>query len=276
MQPLKLLIEVLGHDAGVQSSATTIMPSFDLLSEQRWLDYWEHFEGLPHQVEAVKQLRKSMLGAHPGLLAADAAWTKTFTPAGAAAPARPIQLPTAKPWGQVIYQPQTDSKIPGMADEMCFSSTMTMFANFYRPGILTGKNADDQYLRMLQTAGGRTQEAADHIAQLARLGIRAQFIQNGTWQLLLDETAKGNVVGTGWYHNGPASRPKRDHGHWSLVSAAAPDHAIHYDPNGDPDLVNGGYLPSKNGAGLRFSRRNWGPRWLADGPASGWAIVFRG
>jgi hypothetical protein len=277
MEALQLLVQIgLGHDAGVQSSTTTIMPSFDLLSEQRWLDYWEHFEGLPHQVEAVKQLRKGILGAQAGLLAADAAWAKTFTPEGTQAPPKPIQLPTAKPQRRVVYQPQTDSEIPGMADRMCFSSTMTMFANFYRPGILTGKNADDQYLRMLQAAGGKTKNAADHIAQLARLGIRAAYVQNGTWQLLIDETAKGNVVAVGWYHNGPASRPRRDHGHWSLVSAATATRAIHYDPYGDADLVNGGYLASKDGAGLSYSRKNWGPRWLADGPASGWAIVFRG
>jgi hypothetical protein len=153
---------------------------------------------------------------------------------------------------------------------------MTMFANFYRPGVLTGKNADDQYLRILQAAGGKSSVAADHVQQMAKLGIKAQFITNGTWQLLLDETAKGNVVATGWYHNGPASRPTRDHGHWSLVASANNTHAVHFDPYGEADLVNGGYLANKNGAGLSYSRRNWGARWLADGPASGWAIVFKG
>jgi hypothetical protein len=259
----------------VQNSTTTIMAPLDLLSEARWLDFWEHYQGLPHQKEAVKQLRKAMLAAHPGLLAADAGWTKTFTPEGAPAAPKPLQLPTARPQRRVIYQPQTDSKVPGMADRMCFSSTMTMFANFYRPWILTGKNADDQYLRMLMSAGRSSQDADAHIWQLAKLGIQARYIQNGTWQLLLDETAKGNVVATGWYHNGPASKPKRDHGHWSLVARASTTEAIHFDPYGDADLVNGGYLPSKNGAGLSYSRRNWGPRWLADGPASGWAIVVK-
>jgi hypothetical protein len=260
----------------VQNSTTTIMPSFDLLSEARWLNFWENYQGLPHQKEAVLQLRKGILGAQAGLLAADASWTKTFTPAGTTAPPKPIQAPVVKPQRRVIYQPQTDSQIPGMADRMCFSSTMTMFANFYRPGILTGKNADDQYLRLLMAAGKSTKDADAHVQQLLKLGIQTRYIQNGTWQLLLDETAKGHVVAVGWYHNGPASRPKRDHGHWSLVASANNTHAIHYDPYGDADLVNGGYLPSKNGAGLSYSRKNWGPRWLADGPASGWAIVLKG
>jgi len=260
----------------VQNSTTTIMPSFDLLSEARWLDYWEHYEGLPHQRLAVLRLRAEMLAAKAGLLATDAGWAKDFTPDAAQEPSRPIQLPPMKPQRRVIYQPQTDSEIPGMADRMCFSSTMTMFANFYRPGILIGKNADDQYLRLLMANGGHTVDAQAHIKQLARLGIKAEFTTTASWQLLLDETAKGNVVATGWFHNGPASRPKRDSGHWSLVASADATHAIHYDPYGEADLVAGGYLPTKFGAGLKYSRKNWGPRWLADGPASGWAIVFRG
>ncbi len=249
---------------------------FELLSEDRWLDHWSHYRGLPHQREAVLQLRKGILGAQAGLMAADAGWARTFSPEGAQGPPNPLQPPTVKPSRRVIYQPQTDSEIPGMADRMCFSSTMTMFANFYRPGILTGKNADDQYLRLLLAVGKSSADADAHVMQLLRLGIKTQYIQNGTWPLLLDETAKGNVVAVGWYHNGPASRPKRDHGHWSLVSGATATHAIHYDPYGEADLIGGGYLPNKNGAALSYSRRNWGPRWLADGPASGWAIVFKG
>jgi len=274
MQLLELFVKVR-HDAGVQDSTTTIMAPLDLLSEARWLDFWDHYQGLPHQREAVLQLRKGILGAQPGLLEADAGWAKAFTPEGAQVPPRPIQLPTAKPLRRVIYQPQTDSQIPGMADRMCFSSTMTMFANFYRPGILTGKNADDQYLRLLMAAGKSTQDADAHVQQLRKLGIGARYTQAATWQLLLDETAQGRVVAVGWYHNGPASRPKRDHGHWSLVASADTTRAIHYDPYGEADLVNGGYLPSKNGAALSYSRKNWGPRWLADGPASGWAIVLK-
>jgi hypothetical protein len=253
----------------VQNSTTTIMPSFDLLSEARWLDYWGNYQGLPHQREAVLQLQA-------GLLAADAGWAKAFTPEGLQAPPKPIQMPAVKPQRRVIYQPQTDSQVPGMADRMCFSSTMTMFANFYRPGILAGKNADDQYLRMLMAAGGKSSDATAHIQQLQRLGIKAEYTQTGSWNLLAQEAAKGNVVAVGWYHNGPASRPRRDHGHWSLVSDAALNEAVHYDPNGEADLVNGGYLANKNGARLRYSKKNWGPRWLADGPNSGWAIVFKG
>ena len=45
-----------------------------------------------------------------------------------------------------------------------------------------------------------------------------------------------------------------------------------HDPNGEADLVNGGYLPNLNGASQRYSRKNGGPRGLVDGPRSGWMI----
>ena len=43
-------------------------------------------------------------------------------------------------------------------------------------------------------------------------------------------------------------------------------------PNGEADLVNGGYVSTaaSSGRGLRYSERNWGRRWLLEGPGSVW------
>ena len=45
-----------------------------------------------------------------------------------------------------------------------------------------------------------------------------------------------------------------------------------HDPFGDLDLVAGRYV-NNWGARLRYSRKNLGPRWMVEGPATGWAIV---
>jgi hypothetical protein len=37
-------------------------------------------------------------------------------------------------------------------------------------------------------------------------------------------------------------------------------------------VVTGEYLNSRGG-GVAYSRKNWGPRWLVEGPRSGWAII---
>ncbi|MFM7674539.1 MAG: hypothetical protein ACKO5F_02880 [Synechococcus sp.] len=50
-----------------------------------------------------------------------------------------------------------------------------------------------------------------------------------------------------------------------------------HDPNGEADLVNGGYVSTAIGSGRkqRYSERNWGRRWLLEGPGSGWWLELR-
>jgi hypothetical protein len=57
-----------------------------------------------------------------------------------------------------------------------------------------------------------------------------------------------------------------------IVVGHTPTHVIVHDPFGDLDLVNGGYL-SSNGKALRYSKKNLGPRWMAEGHGTGWAIL---
>jgi hypothetical protein len=40
-------------------------------------------------------------------------------------------------------------------------------------------------------------------------------------------------------------------------------------------MVNGGYANHTGGAGVLYSRLNWGQRWEADGPRTGWALDVR-
>ena len=44
------------------------------------------------------------------------------------------------------------------------------------------------------------------------------------------------------------------------------------EPLGDLDLINGRYL-NNWGARLRYSKKNLGPRWMVEGPGSGWAVI---
>ena len=47
-----------------------------------------------------------------------------------------------------------------------------------------------------------------------------------------------------------------------------------HDPNGEADLVNGGYVTRSIGSGKaqRYSERCWGSRWQVEGVGSGWWI----
>ncbi|MFM8544382.1 MAG: lysozyme, partial [Vulcanococcus sp.] len=84
---------------------------------------------------------------------------------------------------------------------------------------------------------------------------------------------RGIPCPVGWLHHGPVDAP-RGGGHWSLVIGADPAAGtlLMHDPNGDANLVGGGYRSTAPAAGraLPYSERNWGRRWMVEGPGSGW------
>ena len=65
----------------------------------------------------------------------------------------------------------------------------------------------------------------------------------------------------GWLYRGPVSAPSGD-GHWSLLVGWDPHsrQVIMHDPNGEADLVGGGYVSTAIGSGRaqRYSERNLG------------------
>jgi hypothetical protein len=204
---------------------------------------------------------------------------EVFTPTKAQPPAE-AQPPVAgfitRPL-DVYFFSQLDSKLEGernssAAVEMCFSSTCAMLARYLKPELFPGPNGDDDYLRQLNLRGGRTTVADCHVDFLRSLGIQTQFTSTASWADLERQIERGLPIPVGWLHHGPASTPVGG-GHWSLVIDVSEDHVIMHDPNGEADLVNGGYTPNRDGRSLRYSRKNWGRRWLVGGANDGWAIL---
>lgn len=185
---------------------------------------------------------------------------------------------SAQPAGQrllqleVPYFTQLDSAT-GQGPRMCFSSTCAMAAEYLRPGCLAGSGQqDDRYLRLLQRYGDTTSAAAQ-VSTLKALGISASFRNDGSLGDLIEQLERGIPCPVGWLHHGPVSAP-RGGGHWSLVVGWDPgsEQFLMHDPNGEADLVYGGYASTRLGSGRlqRYSARNWGRRWLVDGSESGW------
>jgi hypothetical protein len=170
---------------------------------------------------------------------------------------------------QVRYFSQRDSQTEH-AMRMCFSSSCAMLLETLKPGTLPGPNGDDAYLgRVLRY--GDTTETASQIEALEFYGVKARFVQNANWATIERQIDRGIPVPIGILHKGLVSAPTGG-GHWLIVVGHTPTHVIVHDPFGDLDLVYGGYLSTK-GAGLRYSRRNLGPRWMVERPGTGWAII---
>jgi hypothetical protein len=57
-----------------------------------------------------------------------------------------------------------------------------------------------------------------------------------------------------------------------VIGYTADGRLIHNDPYGEASLLGGGYENSK-GAGVKYSERNWLPRWEVEGRGSGWYVT---
>jgi len=180
---------------------------------------------------------------------------------------KPSQL--TKPVPRVLevpYYSQRDNYVNALST--CYSSANAMLVKYLKPGAIS---SDDQYLKTVYKYG-ESEEASAQLAALHDCGISAKFQQNGSWDSLDSQLALGIPIPIGILHKGPVSAPTGN-GHWIVVIGKSEDGKgyIVNDPFGDLDLVSGTYI-STNGKKLTYSKKNLGPRWLVEGPNSGWFI----
>jgi len=174
---------------------------------------------------------------------------------------------------------QRDSAQLSQRDRTCFSSSCAMLLEAIKPGTLKGANGDDQYLAVVQRFGDTT-DASAQLRALAHFGVTARLVHNADFQLLEQQINRGIPVPCGYIHRGPVERPTGS-GHWLIVYGHTPTHVVVNDPWGEPDLIHGTTL-NAHGMGLRFSRLNFGRRWMVEpigggayryAPGKGWAVV---
>lgn len=171
---------------------------------------------------------------------------------------------------QVPWYSQMDSTDRSQAARMCFSSSCAMLLQYLKPGTLRGGNGDDQYLRRVQSYGDTTDPTAQ-VRALLSFGIRARFTKVAGFAELEQQINRGVPVPCGFLHRGPVSTPSGG-GHWLIVVGYTRDHLVVHDPFGEADLVSGRTIGGV-ARFVRYSRRNFGPRWEVEGSRTGWAII---
>lgn len=207
---------------------------------------------LPHQIAAWNWLQEQL----PEATIDQFAEMFRAGPAPAAA-SRAIRL-------KVPYQSQIDNQ-SGEGWRECFSSSCAMVAMFY------GKvSSDDEYSK-IRARFGDTTDVGAQLRALGSLGLSARFRQDGTAATLEQLLLAGRPVPVGWLHKGIVDHPSGG-GHWSVVIGYAISNFIHHDPNGEANMLQGGYVNHTNGAAIAYSRQNWLRRWEADGRGSGWYL----
>ena len=171
---------------------------------------------------------------------------------------------------QVPFYAQMDSTDRSQAARMCFSSSCAMLLQYLKPGTLKGANGDDQYLKRVLSYGDTTDPTAQ-IRALSSYGIRAKFTKVAGFAELEQQINRGVPVPCGFLHRGPVSAPSGG-GHWLIVVGYTKDHLVVHDPFGEADLVSGATIGGV-ARFMKYSRRNFGPRWEVEGTRTGWAII---
>ena len=198
----------------------------------------------------------------PGLTRRRAAEVALFTGTPPAPPPLPMQQGVLL---DVPYEAQNDNA-SGTGYRECFSSSAAMVARYY------GKITNDDAYNKFRAKYGDTTDAQAQVSALKALGLNARFITNCTVALLEAELDAGRPVMVGWLHKGAVAAPTGG-GHWSVVIGYTPTAFIHNDPNGEANLVQGGYANTTKGKAITYSRANWLKRWIVEGPNSGWAML---
>jgi hypothetical protein len=235
------------------------MPIEDIqFTDERWLQFWEHYKGLDHQRKAIIKLGQQIKQADPGLLSESSEWTQGWS--------RPVPAALVRNPLNVRWQSQLDNK-SGSGTRECFSSSAGMLAMYW------GKVVGDDIYNDIRRKYGDTTSAEAQLKALRSLGLQADFHTDGRPVALEREIDAGRPVAVGWLHKGPVSAPSGG-GHWSVVIGYTDAAWIQNDPNGEAMLVGGGYSANTKGGGVVYSRKNWNPRWMPGG-SGGWYLTCR-
>lgn len=234
---------------------------------ERWYKDWKHYKGVdsaPDRNAAARMLVSQGYATAPDY--ADKLIKLMDRHAPVAAASSPACFPNPL---SVPFYAQMDSDL-NQPSRMCFSSSCAMLLAFLKPGVLTGANGDDQYLRRVLNYGDTTDPKAQ-VHALNSYGVKARFTKTADFDDLEDQIARGIPVPCGYLHRGPVSNPSGG-GHWLCVVGIKTSAVIVHDPFGEADLVRGTTL-NRPARFAEYSRKNWGPRWMVEGEASGWAIL---
>lgn len=211
---------------------------------------FEHYKGEQHQREAVAKL-EGMIEPH-----VIEAFAKVFSP------------PKKKHILRVPFFSQLDNL--RMPYRTCNPSSCAMALKFLSPAAIEN---DDQLVSAMVEQGA---DVTDHGAMtrvLRQYGLESVFRYDMTREWLEAELSAERPVVMGILHKGPASAPY-GFGHMIVAVGTDPhrDALIVHDPFGS--LISGYAGPAREG---RFATYPWaeiGPRWLVDGPDSGWGRIF--
>ena len=196
----------------------------------------------------------------------------------------PAEPPAPPPYViiEAIYFNQRDNP-SGQGDRECFATSCAMAAVYWygQTNGSKGCATENDYHREFPKYGDST-DANTHLRCLQEsFNLKAQFVTNASSDDLKAELDKGRPTPCGWLHNGHVSSPSGG-GHYCCAVGYDDDNDqwIFHDPYGEAALVSGGYVVLNStapngvvhGSFIRYSYRNWSPRWSVANDDDGWMM----
>ena len=231
----------------------------------RWYKDYSRYQGInraQNRDECAQLLIKEGYATDPGyatkLIEVMNSQLKDRVGSGASVTKKQNPLP-------VIYMSQRDNYRD--AARTCFSSSCAMLLKYLKPNSIKD---DNNYLMAVFSYGDSTDSNAQ-LKALAKFGVNARFVQNGNRDLIKKQIDNNKPVPAGFLHHGTATNPTGS-GHWLCIIGYDDSGYWVNDPWGECDLISGTYINS-NGNKLHYSYKNFEPRWLVEGPNTGWCIV---
>jgi predicted chitinase len=163
--------------------------------------------------------------------------------------------------GAVPYASQRDN--PSEPDRTC-----NTYASWMCGAFLGMKCTPIEYYNKMRTYGDSTSHEVQ-AQTLDSFGIKAQFLNNMSFERLDAELAKKRPSVLGINHRGSLENPTGGHMIAVIGKTASGDYIVH-DPYGD---LNTDYS-NRDGAGKVYTRSVLTRRWLMDGPGTGWGRIF--
>ncbi len=213
--------------------------------------FFQYFDNSPHQRAAIQRLQEDM---PPELLEHDSEWFEIWKSGGKLVPFK------------VPYFSQYELK---NGYRKCFTTAMAMIAAHY------GVIAEHEDYDRVRIKYGDTVEVSAQLKALSEVGLQAEFVRDGTEDLIEAEIDSGRPIAVGWLHKGDIStgRPAEGFGHWAVIIGYTDRFFIVHDPRGEHDIERGKLLKRGEGAGVFYDREDFLHRWQVEGPRTGWAIL---
>jgi hypothetical protein len=182
--------------------------------------------------------------------------------------ARPANPLSGFPYFSQISSDGSDGK---EGWRQCQTSAIAMCLAYLK---VKGIKDDTDYMKVVNRYGDTTSQTTHQLA-LKALGVRARFVKDCSTSQLQAELRGGLPAALGYLHRGPVGAPSGG-GHWLACLGFTPHGWVVNDPFGSCDLLNGGFTQQggTSGKAQLYRYRNFNPRWLVDGPATGWAWLF--